>query len=137
MRGGKFLAEESPEFLLRQYHCDTLEDVFLKLSVMQNLGKRRRSSIVHEISVHVSVPAISVDYLADQLHINCTYLRILFYSLRTLLWTSQRRISVKFPGSLVTVAYQCRPVRSMPLAVICQHHRCRQRRNHHKPFLID
>lgn len=67
MRGGKFLAEESPEFLLRQYRCDSLEDVFLKLSVMQNLGKRRRSSIVHEISVQVSVPAISVFYLADTL----------------------------------------------------------------------
>lgn len=60
MRGGKFLAEESPEFLLEKYHCTGLEDVFLKLSVMQNMGKRRRSSIIQEVSEHVAVPAISV-----------------------------------------------------------------------------
>lgn len=55
------MAEESPEFLLQQYNCETLEDVFLKLSVIQNLGKRRRSSIVQEISVQVAVPpAIAV-----------------------------------------------------------------------------
>lgn len=60
MRGGKFLAEESPENLLQQYNCETLEDVFLKLSVIQNKGKRRRSSIVQEVSDQVSVPAITV-----------------------------------------------------------------------------
>lgn len=60
MRGGKFLAEESPEFLLDRYHCDSLEDVFLKLSVMQNMGKRRRSSIIQEVSEKVTVPAIAV-----------------------------------------------------------------------------
>lgn len=60
MRGGKFLAEESPDNLLQKYQCETLEDVFLKLSVLQNMGKRRRSSIVQEISEQVSVPAISV-----------------------------------------------------------------------------
>lgn len=60
MRGGKFLAEESPEFLLRKYQCESLEDVFLKLSVMQNMGKRRRSSIIQEVSEQVEVPAISV-----------------------------------------------------------------------------
>lgn len=60
MRGGKFLAEESPEFLLHQYNCDSLEDVFLKLSVMQNMGKRRRSSIAQDVTGQVSVPAISV-----------------------------------------------------------------------------
>lgn len=60
MRGGKFLAEETPEYLLRKYHCDTLEETFLKLSVLQNLGKRRRSSIIQEVSEQVAVPAISV-----------------------------------------------------------------------------
>ena len=49
MRGGRFLAEESPEGLLRKYHADSLEDVFLKLSVMQTMGKRRRSSIAKEV----------------------------------------------------------------------------------------
>lgn len=60
MRGGKFLAEESPDALLQKYQCDSLEDVFLKLSVLQNMGKRRRSSIVQEVTEQVSVPAITV-----------------------------------------------------------------------------
>jgi hypothetical protein len=49
MRGGKFLAEESPEELLTTHMCETLEDVFLKLSKLQNQGKRRRSSYMLEI----------------------------------------------------------------------------------------
>lgn len=53
------LAEESPDFLLNQYQCDSLESVFLKLSVLQNMGKRRRSSIVQEIVEQVTIPAIS------------------------------------------------------------------------------
>lgn len=57
MRGGKFLAEESPENLITQYQCDTLEDVFLKLAVLQNKGKRRRSSIAQEISDQIAMPA--------------------------------------------------------------------------------
>lgn len=59
MRGGKFLAEESPAELLAQYHAESLEDVFLKLSVMQNMGKRRRSSIAQEVVENIRVPAIS------------------------------------------------------------------------------
>ncbi|XP_030375746.1 ABC transporter G family member 20 [Scaptodrosophila lebanonensis] len=59
LRGGKMLAEESPHFLRQQYNADSLEDVFLKLSVMQNMGKRRRSSIAQEIVEQVTVPAIS------------------------------------------------------------------------------
>lgn len=49
MRGGRFLAEESPDTLLQRYACDSLEDVFLKLAVMQNKGKRRRSSIAQDL----------------------------------------------------------------------------------------
>lgn len=49
MRGGRFLAEDSPDNLLNQYNTDTLEDVFLKLSVMQNMNKRRRSSFMQEL----------------------------------------------------------------------------------------
>lgn len=56
MRGGKFLAEESPDDLQSKYQCDTLEEVFLKLAILQNMGKRRRSSIAQEISEQVSVP---------------------------------------------------------------------------------
>ncbi|XP_022209973.1 ABC transporter G family member 20 [Drosophila obscura] len=59
LRGGKMLAEESPGFLRQQYNADSLEAVFLKLSVMQNMGKRRRSSIAQEIVEQVTVPAIS------------------------------------------------------------------------------
>lgn len=50
MRGGKFLAEESPQDLLTKHNCDNLEDVFLKLSLLQNRFKRRRSSILLEIT---------------------------------------------------------------------------------------
>lgn len=60
MRGGKFLAEESPEDLLKKYHAESLEDVFLKLSVMQNMGKRRRSSIAKEVIESVQLPGINV-----------------------------------------------------------------------------
>lgn len=54
MRGGKMLAEELPANLLIKHQCDSLEDVFLKLSVMQNMGKRRRSSIAQEIVEQVA-----------------------------------------------------------------------------------
>lgn len=50
MRGGKFLAEESPDSLLQKHNCDSLEEVFLKLSILQNRGKRRRSSILFEVT---------------------------------------------------------------------------------------
>uniref|UniRef100_A0A6B2E541 Putative abc transporter n=1 Tax=Phlebotomus kandelakii TaxID=1109342 RepID=A0A6B2E541_9DIPT len=59
MRGGKLLAEESPDNLLQQFNCQSLEDVFLKLAVMQNMGKRRRSSIAQEVVQQIPVPAIS------------------------------------------------------------------------------
>lgn len=58
MRGGRFLAEESPQTLIRRYQAESLEDVFLKLSVMQNLGKRRRSSILAGVVDKVELPAI-------------------------------------------------------------------------------
>lgn len=45
MRGGRFLAEESPEDILHRYNTVSLEDAFLKLSILQNRGRRRRSSI--------------------------------------------------------------------------------------------
>lgn len=61
MRGGHFLAEESPAHLLRHYGCESLEDVFLKLSVIQNMGKRRRSSIAHEVTETIQVPAGAID----------------------------------------------------------------------------
>ncbi|XP_070154708.1 ABC transporter G family member 20 isoform X3 [Polyergus mexicanus] len=50
MRSGKFLAEESPRKLMEMHRLDTLEDVFLKLSKRQNLGLRRRSSILSNLT---------------------------------------------------------------------------------------
>ncbi|XP_043268135.1 ABC transporter G family member 23 isoform X2 [Venturia canescens] len=59
MRGGRFLAEESPRRLMEMHHLDTLEDVFLKLSKKQNMGLRRRSSILS--SVTGVPPEVDVD----------------------------------------------------------------------------
>ncbi|XP_018804572.1 PREDICTED: ABC transporter G family member 20 [Bactrocera latifrons] len=59
LRGGRMLAEEAPTFLRQQYNASSLEEVFLKLSVLQNMGRRRRSSIAKEIVEQVQVPAIS------------------------------------------------------------------------------
>ncbi|KAL2720359.1 ABC transporter G family member 20-like isoform X2 [Vespula squamosa] len=50
MRGGKFLAEESPNKLMEMHRLDTLEEVFLKLSKRQNMGLRRRSSILSSVT---------------------------------------------------------------------------------------
>lgn len=50
MRGGKFLAEESPKKLMEMHRLDTLEEVFLKLSKRQNMGLRRRSSILSSVT---------------------------------------------------------------------------------------
>lgn len=50
MRGGKFLAEESPTRLMEMHNTDTLENVFLKLSKRQNMGLRRRSSILSSVT---------------------------------------------------------------------------------------
>ena len=36
MRGGRFLAEDMPENLLRRYNTDNLEEVFLRLATSQN-----------------------------------------------------------------------------------------------------
>lgn len=57
MRGGYFLAEESPDKLLMRFGSETLEDVFLKLSVMQNKGRRRRSSILQDVTETIRVPS--------------------------------------------------------------------------------
>lgn len=61
MRGGYFLAEETPEKLMSQWGAESLEDVFLKLSVIQNMGKRRRSSIAHEVIETISVPSGAIN----------------------------------------------------------------------------
>lgn len=65
MRGGYLLAEESPANLLVQFQTDNLEDVFLKLSVLQNMGgKKRRASIAAQVSESIQVPAGAVNEAA-------------------------------------------------------------------------
>lgn len=64
MRGGYFLAEESPERLISQFGADSLEDVFLKLSVIQNMGKRRRSSILQGVTETIQVPSGTINEAA-------------------------------------------------------------------------
>ncbi|KAH0819260.1 hypothetical protein GEV33_002072 [Tenebrio molitor] len=64
MRGGYFLAEESPERLISQFGCASLEDVFLKLSVIQNMGKRRRSSILQGVTEAIQVPTGTINEAA-------------------------------------------------------------------------
>lgn len=106
MRGGKFLAEESPDNLLRKFQCETLEDVFLKLSVMQNMGKRRRSSIVQEVTEQVVVPGVSVgfdicfyvifkktEYFSMTCDVECRIQR----------WISPTRTEMKFLVNLVII----------------------------------
>lgn len=61
MRGGYFLAEESPDRLITQFGCDSLEGVFLKLSVIQNMGKTRRASIAQAVTETIQVPSGSIN----------------------------------------------------------------------------
>jgi len=61
MRGGYFLAEESPEQLIVHFGAESLEDVFLKLSVIQNMGKRRRSSILQGVTDSIPIPSGTVN----------------------------------------------------------------------------
>nr|XP_018905608.1 PREDICTED: ABC transporter G family member 20 [Bemisia tabaci]XP_018905609.1 PREDICTED: ABC transporter G family member 20 [Bemisia tabaci] len=56
LRGGRMLAEESPSALLEKYQAESLEEVFLKLSILQNKGKRRRSSILHDVTQAIVLP---------------------------------------------------------------------------------
>lgn len=70
MRGGRFLAEEAPNELMRRYHAENLEDVFLKLAVLQNMGKRRRSSILADIVEKVELPSLPVSTLLDHYKLN-------------------------------------------------------------------
>ncbi|KAF2897638.1 hypothetical protein ILUMI_08550 [Ignelater luminosus] len=51
MRSGKFLAEEPPERLIARYNAQTLEEVFLKLSVKQNRDycSNKSQSIVNNV----------------------------------------------------------------------------------------
>ncbi|KAK4876455.1 hypothetical protein RN001_012877 [Aquatica leii] len=97
MRGGYFLAEESPEKLLTQFDCQTLEDVFLKLSVIQNMGRRRRSSIAQGVSSVVDVPngVVNEAVVMDDCELNdCNEISGEFGDNISLSGRSGRRVSI-------------------------------------------
>lgn len=54
MRSGRLLAEESPRALLSMYHCQSLEEVFLKLSRKQGTDGQPQESPVN-ISNNISL----------------------------------------------------------------------------------
>lgn len=51
MRSGKLLAEESPHVLLSMYGCQSLEEVFLKLSRKQGQANQNDINISNNISL--------------------------------------------------------------------------------------
>lgn len=129
MRGGRFLAEESPNDLLRQYHAESLEEVFLKLSVLQNMGKRRRSSIATEVIEQFRASgAVAV----SSLHTFMKTFNLTLSNIRTQqLICHPRKITVKSLGNSeksrsplhTWIPYQTQEVDKL-------HHLCRQRRSH-------
>jgi len=54
MRSGRLLAEESPRVLLSMYHCQSLEEVFLKLSRKQGTDGQTQEAPVN-ISNNISL----------------------------------------------------------------------------------
>lgn len=54
MRSGRLLAEESPRVLLTMYHCQSLEEVFLKLSRKQGTDGQPQEGPVN-ISNNISL----------------------------------------------------------------------------------
>ncbi|KAK5638168.1 hypothetical protein RI129_012463 [Pyrocoelia pectoralis] len=65
MRSGYIMAEESPDSILSRFETDTLEDAFLKLSVMQNMGRRKRSIAVRAVSSQIQLPSGIVNQALD------------------------------------------------------------------------
>lgn len=63
MRGGRLLAEQSPEQLLKTYSCDNLEDVFLKLSRVQS--QQVEDTIQAEAAAH-AIPIVSWFFKRNQ-----------------------------------------------------------------------
>jgi len=64
MRSGRLLAEESPRVLLSMYHCQSLEEVFLKLSRKQGTDGQPQETPVN-ISNNISLVS---SYLLFVLH---------------------------------------------------------------------
>ncbi|XP_031331082.1 ABC transporter G family member 20-like isoform X2 [Photinus pyralis] len=65
MRSGYIMAEESPASILSRFETDTLEDAFLKLSIMQNMGRRKRSIAARAVASAVVLPSGIVNQALD------------------------------------------------------------------------
>ncbi|CAB3227743.1 unnamed protein product [Arctia plantaginis] len=64
LRDGQLLAEDSPEELLRKFDCDTLEDAFLKLALLQHdMPPRRRPTLTSSSPDVIPNSAPGVDNL--------------------------------------------------------------------------
>ncbi|KAF2897639.1 hypothetical protein ILUMI_08551, partial [Ignelater luminosus] len=65
MRNGKFLAEEPPESLIARYNAETLEEVFLKLSIKQNIdySTNKTQGIVNKVIVSIDSNNIQEEYM--------------------------------------------------------------------------
>lgn len=48
MRNGAFLVENSPTAIVEKYQCDSLEDAFLRLCVIQEESKKRAVKVGEE-----------------------------------------------------------------------------------------
>lgn len=59
MRSGRLLAEESPQVLLSMYRCQSLEDVFLKLSRKQGANGAVATTEPMNISNNISLSALA------------------------------------------------------------------------------
>ncbi|XP_034255676.1 ABC transporter G family member 23-like [Thrips palmi] len=61
MRNGTLLAEDRPDRLLERYACDTMEEVFLKLSLRQQRALAAPATETTTATVPVSVPVSAPD----------------------------------------------------------------------------
>lgn len=55
MRSGRLLAEESPQVLLTMYGCQSLEEVFLKLSRKQGASNTNSTTTGNDIANNISL----------------------------------------------------------------------------------
>lgn len=68
MRSGRLLAEESPQVLLSMYGCQSLEEVFLKLSRKQGNETAQDANLTNNISL-VSLVKRSAQFTLSDLYI--------------------------------------------------------------------
>lgn len=89
MRSGRLLAEESPQVLLSMYGCQSLEEVFLKLSRKQgsNNDNSNDFNISNNISLVSSKPGVFYCFLPLRIYL---YRFLSFFSQATLNWSNKK-----------------------------------------------